>query len=210
MRVEGTEGKALEREGVEPGMSGLARIVPAIVLLLAACASAPPTIEHADAPSRPPLMPASVLPRMTDDVDALDVAELANEVTDPDGLRSVLADAGFETATQRSFGGGTGAFSRVVARGLAFDADAGAAAFVAWFGEHAPQEFITSERISPAGVPDEVAVFRHEPDGCCHNDVPVFLAAWQRGSSVLFLHAGGRKANMPAFVDLISTYDRAA
>ena len=44
--------------------------------------------------------------------------------------------------------------------------------------------------------------------GCCHNDVPVFLAAWQRGDSVLTLHAGGRRANLRAFVELIASYDR--
>ena len=73
-----------------------------------------------------------------------------------------------------------------------------------------PPEIITSERIAPAGVPDGVVVFRHLPDGCCHNDVPVFLAAWQRGESVLTLHAGGRRANVRAFVDLIAAYDREA
>jgi hypothetical protein len=190
-------------------MSGLARIGPAAALLLAACAVTPP-VEPAGAPPRPPVMPASALPRMTSEVEAVDPDDFVNEVTDPDGLRSVLADAGFAAAMQRSFGGGTGAFSRVLARGLAFDDDQGAAAFVAWFGEHAPQEFITSERISPAGVPAEVAVFHHEPDGCCHNDVPAFLAAWQRGSSVLFLHAGGRRANVRAFVGLIESFDRVA
>ena len=50
-------------------------------------------------------------------------------------------------------------------------------------------------------------MFRHEPDGCCHNDVPVYLAAWQRGSSVLYLHVGGRRANTRAFVELIASYD---
>jgi hypothetical protein len=95
----------------------------------------------------------------------------------------------------------------VVARGLVFETDEGAAAFVRWFDDHAP-EIITSERIAPAGVPDDVVVFRHEPDGCCHNDVPVFLAAWQRDASVLSLHAGGRRADVRAFVELISSYDR--
>jgi hypothetical protein len=51
-------------------------------------------------------------------------------------------------------------------------------------------------------------VFRHLPDGCCRNDVPVYLAAWQRGPSVLYLHVGGRRANTRAFVELIESYDR--
>jgi hypothetical protein len=144
---------------------------------------------------------------MASDTTSVDADHIANEVTHPDDLRSVLDDAGFVRAAQRSFGGGRGAFSRVVARGLVFETDEGAAAFVRWFGDHAP-EIITSERIAPAGVPDDVVVFRHEPDGCCHNDVPVFLAAWQRDASVLSLHAGGRRADVRAFVELISSYDR--
>ena len=191
-------------------MSRIVRILPAAVLLVAACASAPTTDGPAASGVSPPVLPASALPRMTSDVTPVDTDHLANEVTHPDDLRSLLDDAGFVRAAQRSFGGGRGAFSRVVARGLVFDADAGAAAFVAWFGEHAPGEIITSERISPAGVPEGVVVFRHLPDGCCHNDVPVFLAAWQRGESVLSLHAGGRRANVRAFVELIASYDREA
>lgn len=138
----------------------------------------------------------------------VDVDGLANEVVHPDDLRALLEGAGFAAGAQRSFGGGTGAFSRVLARALAFESEAGAAAFVRWFGDHAHEEIITAERISPAGVPDGVVVFSHEPDGCCHNDVPVYLAAWARGASVLYLHVGGRRANTRAFVELIASYDR--
>ncbi len=135
---------------------------------------------------------------------------LPNEVVHPDELRTLLGDAGFTAGAQRSFGAGTGAFSRVLSRGLAFETPAGAAAFVTWFGDNAGEEVITADRISPTAVPDGVVVFRHLPDGCCHNDVPVYLAAWQRGPSVLYLHVGGRRANTRAFVELIASYDQEA
>jgi hypothetical protein len=147
---------------------------------------------------------------MTSDATSVDADDLANEVVHPDELRALLGDAGFVSAAQRSFGGGTGAFSRVLARGLSFESDAGAAAFVMWIGDHAPEEIITADRIFPKGVPDGAVVFRHRPDGCCHNDVPVYLAAWQRGAEVLFLHVGGRRANARAFVELIESYDEEA
>jgi hypothetical protein len=209
MRSTGGGGKAHH----DPG--GMARPMKhtawaaAVVLVVSACASdAVPRDAPVSGPP-PPLLPVSALSRMTADTSSVDVEQLAEEVTHPDELRAVLTDAGFGRAAQRSFGGGTGRpFSRVVSRGLAFGDDAGAAAFVAWFAEHAPAEIITSERITPDGAPDGVVVFRHLPDGCCHNDVPAFLAAWQRGSSVLYLHVGGRRANTRAFVDLISTYDQ--
>ena len=191
-------------------MSRIVRVLAVAVLLAPACASAPATDGSIAAGVTPPVLPTSALPRMTSDATSVDADHLANEVTHPDELRTLLDDAGLVRAAQRSFGGGRGAFSRVVARGLVFESEEGAAAFVSWFCDHASQQIITSERISPSGIPDGVIVFRHLPDGCCHNDVPVFLAAWQRGESVLTLHAGGRRANVRAFVDLIAAYDREA
>jgi len=191
-------------------VSRIVRILATAVFLATACASAPASDGSIAGGATPPVLPASALPRMTSDATSVDADHVANEVTHPDELRALLDDAGLVRAAQRSFGGGSGAFSRVVARGLVFETEEGAAAFVSWFGKHAPQQIITSERISPTGTPDDVIAFRHLPDGCCHNDVPVFLAAWQRGESVLTLHAGGRRANVRAFVDLIADYDREA
>ena len=197
-------------------MAGMARVVHVVHVValvafaLVACADDPSVggAPASSAPPPPPVLPASALPRMTSDASAVDVDRLANEVVHPDELRTVLGEAGFTAGAQRSFGAGTGAFSRVLSRGLAFETDAGAAAFVTWFGDNAGEEVITADRISPADVPHGIVVFRHLPNGCCHNDVPVYLAAWQRGPSVLYLHVGGRRANTRAFVELIATYDR--
>jgi hypothetical protein len=193
-------------------MARVASVLPSAVLaiVLAACGGSPPTSAPAGGADPPVVLPASALPRMTSEATPVDVDRLANEVTHPDELRALLIRSGFVSAAQRSFGGGTGAFSRVLARGLTFETAPGAAAFVEWFGEHAPREIISAERIAPDGVPEGVVVFRHMPDGCCHNDVPVYLAAWQRDASVLSLHVGGRRANTRAFVELISSYDREA
>ena len=194
------------------GMAGIARVVRVVALVafaLVACSDGPSVSgTPARAGASPLVLPASALPRMTSDVSAVDVDRLANEVVHPDELLSLLGEAGFTSGAQRSFGAGTGAFSRVLSRGLAFETDAGAAAFVTWFGDNAGEEVITADRISPPDVPEGVIVFRHLPDGCCHNDVPVYLAAWQRGPSVLYLHVGGRRANTRAFVRLIASYDR--
>jgi hypothetical protein len=180
------------------------------VLLLVGCAGDPSTSRSAGSvasPSAGPLLPASVLPRMTSTASIVDVDRLADEVVHPDELRALLRQTGFSHGAQRSFVAGTGAFSRVIARALAFQTEAGAAAFVTWFADNAGAEVISADRITPEGVPDGVIVFRHVPDGCCHNDVPVYLAAWQRGPLVLHLHVGGRRANTRAFVDLISSYE---
>ena len=188
--------------------SSVLRASVAIVLVACADTSAPPPVPAAGDAGPPVVLPASALPRMTSAASSIDVDGLVNEVTHPDELRAVLDESGFASAAQRSFGAGTGAFSRVLARGLTFETDDGAAAFVAWFEDNAAEEIITAERIVPHGVPDGVVVFRHRPDGCCHNDVPVYLAAWQRDSSVLVLHVGGRRTTTRAFVDLIASYDQ--
>jgi gluconolactonase len=116
---------------------------------------------------------------MTSDVTSVD-ADPANEVTHPDDLRSLLEDAGLVRAAQlpsavavaRSPGGRAWLRVRDRRRGL-----------VSWFGDHAPQQIITSG----ASLGDARRRRRLPPPArrLLHNDVPVFLAAWQRGDSVL-------------------------
>jgi hypothetical protein len=191
--------------------TALAVALVVAVLTLAGCATEP--MEGGDdhdppAAGRAIVLPASAFPRMSSSASSIDVEGLANEVAHPDQLRATLDEAGFDSAAQRSFGGGTGAFSRVLARGMTFESEAGAASYVAWFADNAHEEITSSRRILPPGLADDVVVYRHQPDGCCHNDVPAYVAAWQRGSSVLYLHAGGRRANTHAFVELIESYDQ--
>jgi len=189
-------------------MARVTRIVSVLAVVLVGCAGSPSEETAESIAADPPVvLSATALPRMTSVASSVDVDDLTNEVTHPAELRAMHGEAGFASAAQRSFGGGTGAFARVLARGLSFATETGAAAFVRWIGDHAPEEIVTAERIFPAGVPEGAAVFRHEPDGCCHNDVPAFVAAWRRGSSVLFLHAGGPRATTEAFVQLITSYD---
>jgi hypothetical protein len=179
-----------------------------LVLGLGACAGGSrsvPTPTVRDTP--PPVLPASALPRMTSVVTDVDEDQIADEVVHREALIALLEAAGFAGSRQRSFTVGTGSFSRVIARGLSFDTAGGARAYVTWFSRQAGEEILTAERIPFAAPPAGVVVFRHVPDGCCHNDVPTYLAAWQRGSTVLTLHAGGRKANAAAFADLVSAYD---
>ncbi|MEX2101023.1 MAG: hypothetical protein WEA54_00670 [Actinomycetota bacterium] len=189
--------------------------VVAFIAILAVClgacssgsgdARSTPVVEDASAP---PAVPASVLPRMvTSDADRVDAETIATEVVHPDELRAVLDAAGFSSAVERSFQGGTGPFSRVLARTLAFSTEEGGAAYLDWLRTDASAEIITAKAISPEGLPNGAVAFRHVPDGCCRRDFPVYLAAWPRGSSVVFLHVGGQRATTEAFVDLVATFE---
>jgi hypothetical protein len=194
----------------------LGTLVVGIALGTASCAGAATEPSSTVPPragsvaERSPLLPASALPRMTSAVSPADLGLIAAEVTHPDELSAVLTEAGFVGARQRSFSGGTGPFTRVIARGMRFESAAGARAYVSWLGEHASSEIVAAERISPAAVDDDVVVFHHRPDGCCHNDAPIFLAGWTSRSSVLYLYAGGRRATSTAFMKLIAAYDSEA
>ncbi len=185
-------------------------IAAILATVLTACAREP-AAEGAASPAAnpPPGLPAAALPTMTvtSETAALDIEAVAAEATHPDDLRSLLEESGFAGGVQRSFGGGRGAFSRVLARGLAFTDEHGAAAYLDWFEEFGGMELINAEPIAPSSMPAGVVAFRHLPDGCCHNDVPVFLAAWRRGSSVLYVTGAGRRANAEALVDVVRLYD---
>ncbi|MEX2273990.1 MAG: hypothetical protein WEA10_00275 [Actinomycetota bacterium] len=184
------------------------RVVAILALLLAGCAADPIDTVDPRASVAPPLsLDGVVLEKTTGVTTQVDAVDIANEVVHPDDLRAVLEKAGFSSGVQRSFQGGTGAFTRVLARSLAFESADGVAAYLDWFDANAGEEIITAKRITPGGMPDGAVVFEHQPDGCCHNDVPAYLAVWPRGSSVLFLHVGGQRADTDAFVDLVSEVD---
>ncbi len=159
--------------------------------------------------SPPPALPAAALPTMTvtGEMASIDAEVVAAEATHPDDLQALLEESGFAGGVQRSFGGGRGAFARVLARGLAFTDVEGATAYLDWFGELGGVELINADPIAPTNLPSGAVAFRHLPDGCCHNDVPVFMAAWRRGSSVLYVSGAGRRANAAALVDLVRVYD---
>ncbi|MGZ8578847.1 MAG: hypothetical protein ACXWWX_04870 [Actinomycetota bacterium] len=186
------------------------RTLMVLAIVVTACASEP-DVEGAPGlvGSPPPALPASALPTMTvtGETASIDVEAVAAESTHPDDLQGLLEESGFTGGVQRSFGGGRGAFARVLSRGLAFTDEEGAAAYLDWFEEYGGVELINAEPIAPASLPAGVVAFRHLPDGCCHNDVPVFLAAWRRGSSVLYVSGAGRRANAAAFVELVRVYD---
>ena len=181
------------------------------MLVVVACAADLPTDRPAPAEGAEPvpMIPVDALPTLTltSEDHALSAEELASESSHPDELLAVLEGSGFAGAAQRSFGGGRGSFARVVVRGLSFTAGDGAAEYLDWFADHGGSELITARRIAPDGLPASVVALRHLPDGCCHNDVPVFLAAWRRGSSVLYVTGAGKKATSGALVDLVRAYD---
>lgn len=194
------------------------RIARALAILmstatLAACSGdgggslVPPADVAAPPVAPPPVVPASVLPGMSSAVVEADAETIAEEAVHVDRVKELLGDAGFVSASQRSFQGGSGAFSRVFVRTMVFQEPTGVSSYLAWFRANAGREIVTAKEIAPSGLPPDAIAFRHVPGGCCRRDFPVFLAAWPRGTSVVFVHGGGPKVTTAALVDLVAAVD---
>jgi hypothetical protein len=92
---------------------------------------------------------------------------------------------------------------------LTFETAEGAATYLRWFREQAGEEIVTARPVPMTDVPDGAVVLFHEPDGCCRRDLPVYLAAWQRGATIFSVHAGGRRRNDRAIAQLTTAFDLA-
>lgn len=156
---------------------------------------------------RPPVVSAATLAGMNSTTAHLDAAAVAAETIDPEELQGLLDDAGFSGGVERTFGGGTGAFSRVVARTLAFGTDAGARAYLAWLRDHVSEIIGTTQVARASDLPEGALAVRHLPDGCCPKEVPVYLVAWQHGTLVLSVQASGQRARVGPIVSIVRAFE---
>ena len=130
------------------------RVVAILAVLLTACGSdAIDEVPSRESAAPPVSIEAVALPKMSSVSTQVGADAIANEVVHPDALRPVLAQAGFSSGMQRSFQGGTGAFTRVQARSLAFESEEGIDVYLDWFSTHAGEEIITAKRIEPEVFP---------------------------------------------------------
>lgn len=135
----------------------------------------------------------------------LDGNTVALEMVHPDEAAATLEQAGLVGVTDRTLTGRLGVFSRVVVRGWSFATADGAASFVDWLQTNA-NEMIGDHTTLDASAGPGVTVLLHSPSGCCHEEVPIYLAAWQRGPTVWTVWASGpriRTAPALALIDSI-------
>ena len=169
-----------------------------IVAIVSACASPP------EAPPRVPELP---LAGMETELSTLTIEHLARDASDPGSLASLLEDAGFRSGSERTYAGPGERFSLAVTRVLAFDDAEGAETYLAWLREH-PSEFLgTVERLPPLDLPGSPFLTVHLPGGCCPKEVPIYLAAWRRGSAVVSLRVSGRGLEDDAVRELVAQVD---
>jgi hypothetical protein len=122
----------------------------------------------------------------------LTAQQLAAEATDPGQLAALLDDAGFETAVVRSYAGGpAAAVRRADIRVIRFGSPAGAERYLSWLSEHASDLVGDATRSVSRGV----ALYLHEPTGCCAKETGVALAAWRHGREVIQVLVAGPGAD---------------
>jgi hypothetical protein len=186
------------------GRTTVGRRIAALTLLAglvaSACGSEPPRLEP---------IPATALPGAAAEPVELDAATLAVEAIDFAELESLLKDAGFVAGTQRLFSRNQGGRRRVLARVLAFETAGGAERYLQWLRTHADEVIGDAATNADVEIPAGGTVFEHEPDPCCHNETRIFLAVWNRGSTVFTLEVGGQAASASDVPELSTGLDAA-
>jgi hypothetical protein len=173
--------------------------VSVLFLILSACAG--------NATPVPPVLPADALGGMESEDSVIDASTLARDALDPEELARLLDDAGFLAGRERTFSGPGERFSLAVTRVLVFSSTDGAASYLGWLRDH-PRDFLGSaEAIDPLDLPGEPFLMVHTPGGCCPKAVPIYLSAWQRGTTVVFLRVSGRQTDPGAVQELAADLD---
>ena len=177
-----------------------ARVALAIVgLALAACGSetAPPPAPPEDAVQG--LRAATAIALASDDV--------AAEAIDPIKLQTVLDEAGFESAIQRTFARPRGSIRRVDVRVVRFSTEDGAQRYLAWLQDHVEDVIGDADPATELQVP-RATLFLHLPSGCCPKETPIVLAAWRDGLDVVRVLVAGPGADGRAATGFVTEVER--
>lgn len=178
-----------------------------LVVLLAAAACASPNSDAAPSPAATAVAAVSIpaLPLGTMHVtDATKTGEEASiDATEPEAMQTVLDRAGLAGVRERVYTGGRGSYSRVVVRAWEFADGEGAGAFLDWLRTNATHSVIGDAKPVPG-----TELFVHEPSGCCHEETPVYLGAWQQGDVVWTVVASGPRIQTAPVVALVKRIEQ--
>jgi hypothetical protein len=83
-----------------------------------------------------------------------------------------------------------------------FSSQEGATSFLEWLRGNAA-ELIGEVALVDAAVPAGVVLQLHTPTGCCHEEVPIYLASWQRDATVWTIRASGARIHTAPVVALV-------
>jgi hypothetical protein len=179
-----------------------------LLLVLAVAGSCSDTATVGAAP--PPSLAASIPPISLGNMHEADSTKTAEEAsvdaTDTQAMQTTLNDAGLLGVQERLFTGGRGSYSRVVVRAWEFGTAQGAGAFHEWLIANARDSVIGKAK--PVSNAPRPALFVHEPSGCCHEEVPIYLAVWQRGDVVWTVVASGPRIQTEPVIQLVKKIEQ--
>lgn len=180
----------------------------AIVVAIAACASAcgssrSVTVQSTVALPPPTLSPRAV-PYLPSKLSPLTPAKLARETGTP-GLRGQLGSWGFLDGAERYFQGESRQLQVVDSRVLRFKSAAGAASFVAFIRGHASVYLGSFPGMHPFTSRGRSGILASAQECTCHLANPAFLAVVARGGEVTWLEINGPGATKGRLAQLIAT-----
>ena len=181
-------------------------LVALLVLVVAGCGG---TVEEqvAQPQAPPPTLLAEALPELEVRARTLDAVQLAADSFDPDGLGSLLANAGYLGGSEREFYGRSETFDHVVARTLRFADVDGAEAYLRWLRANADDFLGKATPQAPLALGSSPLLFSLERCDVCKKQQPAFLAGWRRGPNVAFLLGQGAGVSRDQFETLSRALD---
>ena len=171
--------------------------------------SVPPQTDGAAPVAAVAPIPQAALPGRPAASVALDAGTLAQDAVDVSSLETLLGHAGYVGGTQRQFSRTQGGRRRIVARVLRFETTAGAERYLTWLRDNVADVIGKARPNHALEAPAGGSVFEHEPNPCCHSETRIFLAAWNRGPTVVTLQVDGPAARASAVPELLSQLDAA-
>ena len=182
-------------------MGQLVRAVLVVGSLTAACGAEP------SLPSSPP---ADLFSALTGGPErALSSEELASDAFEPAQLAELLEQLALLGAVERTYSGGSAEIRRVEVRVVMFASPAGANRYLAWLSRNDEQLIGDNDPEAILKVPAGASVRIHEPGACCAKELPVALATWRSGSSVVVVTVSGPGVDGASAVEVVSEVHRA-
>jgi hypothetical protein len=195
------------RQGAQHRLASASITVVVLLALIASGCSDAATVGIAPSPAArvTATIPAVSLERMHEAEQTLTGEDATLDATDPQAMQTLLDGAGFVGARERIYTGGRGAVSRLVLRAWQFSSAQGAGSFLDWLGANATHDVIGEAKAVDG--PTQV-FFVHEPSGCCHEETPVYLAAWPHGDVVWTVQASGPRIQTPPVAALVHRFEQ--
>lgn len=170
------------------------------MLVSFACNGSP---DGSGPPAEAPQIPAASV-RSPSVVQAVDRQTLIDEAIDPVALGAILDGTGFVTAAERVSRVASDPVREIGVRVLRFGSATGAADYLSWVEAHATDLLGTAVADGSIG---DVAVFRHDPGGCCpEKDLAAYLAATAGGDIVTIVTVRGTTVDR---TDLVAAWHAA-